>query len=84
MAFKPAFAHQQHAGMRVEMTSRDVFLPGRYFFDHPYVENYTDTYHPEALVAHNNYIVGHNRKLERFKKYNMWTVQNVTFPDCSG
>lgn len=70
--------------MRLAIIPHDVFPAGRDLFDHPYVEDYTRTYHAETLIIHNNWIKGHEAKLARFREYHLWGVEEVPFPQCSG
>lgn len=81
--FQPAFAQQQDAGLRYAILPRHIFPTGLQFFDHDYEENYLEIYHSEALVAHNNWIKGHDDKLERFREYHLWGVDETSFPSCS-
>lgn len=74
---------QQDAGLRYEIIPPKMFPPGIEFFDHDYVEDYAQIYHKEALIVHNNWIKGHDDKLQRFREYHLWDVDETSFPLCS-
>ena len=46
-----------------------LFPSGKLFFN-----KFNNTQRSNAVVVHNNYIVGGNNKRDRFKKYNLWNV----------
>ena len=70
--------------MRLAIIPHDVFPAGRDFFDHPYVEDYTSTFRAETLIIDNNWIMGHEAKLARFRDNHLWGVEHVPFPQFSG
>ena len=70
-------------GLRVEFIPREVLPAGKVFFDHKYEDDYKELYHNETVIVHNNWIVGHTNKMKRFKRYRMWFVEDVSFPDCT-
>lgn len=39
-------------------------------------------YENQTLIIHNNGIIGHDKKKQRWIKKDMWYVENVTFPSC--
>lgn len=68
--------------MRMDVFPMESFPSGKYFFSHPYEENYARIFYPDIMIVHNNYIKGHDTKLNRFETYNLWDVKNMTFPTC--
>lgn len=74
--------HQQDAGLRLDIFPVDKFPAGKQFFDLPYEDNYVQLYHRDVIIVHNNWIKGHSAKLQRFKKYHLWGVEGVVFPEC--
>jgi len=71
------------SGLGLEFIPDEVMPHGRKFFNHSYVENYAEVVHPDARIAHNNFIKGHEKKMNRFRRYNLWWVDGVEFPDCA-
>lgn len=74
----------KEAGLKVDYIPDEVMPHGRAFFSENYVENYPETVHPEARIAHNNFIKGHEKKRDRFRKYHLWFVEGTYFPECEG
>lgn len=70
------------AGLKLEYVSEDVMPRGREFFEDEAEENYAQDVKPEAMIVHNNFIKGHERKRDRFQKYHLWWVDDVDFPEC--
>ena len=52
---------------RVQDLDYRLFPQGKQFF-----EDYDDAQRSEVVVVHNNYIVGHDPKVERFKRLDLW------------
>ena len=71
-------------GLKVEYISDDVMPHGKAFFSDMYVEGYSEIVHPKAKIAHNNFIVGHEKKKDRFRRYHLWFVEGTYFPECEG
>lgn len=69
-------------GLNVEFIPDEVMPHGRGFFDVGYVEDYAKVVHPEARIAHNNFIKGHEKKMGRFQRYKLWWVEGMHFPEC--
>jgi len=44
-----------------------------------YFNRYNETERKDAVVVHNNYIIGHDKKLTRFQKHGLWLL-NSTLP----
>lgn len=36
----------------------------------------------EVVVVHNNCIKGHENKVNRFKNFGLWSVEETSFPIC--
>eukprot|EP00904_Undaria_pinnatifida_P002825 jgi/Undpi1/12543/HiC_scaffold_6.g02212.m1 len=82
-AFQGPLHYMIQNGLRVEFIPREVLPAGKVFFDHKYEDDYKELYHNETVIVHNNWIVGHTNKMKRFKRYRMWFVEDVSFPDCT-
>lgn len=82
-AFKAPLFEQQRAGMRLGIFPADKFPSGKEFFKHPHEEGNAPIHLGETLVVHNNWMVGHDRKRQRFKQYQLWDVGNSVFPSCT-
>ena len=55
--------------LRVKVLDPEKFLSGRYYFDAQWRRNNP---HVKPVMLHNNWIIGHDRKVERFKNLGMW------------
>ena len=64
----------------MDLFGNESFPSGQNYFDHPFQEN--DSAHDNVFVVHNNFIRGHDAKVERFKEYHLWNVGNESFPQC--
>ena len=83
--FQDAFKQKVKDGLNYEIIPEEFFPAGKGFFDEKYVDNYIETYHSQAVIAHNNWIKGHVNKLNRFQEYYLWNVdESDKFPVCSG
>ena len=80
--FQDPLALMKEAGLKVEYISDEVMPHGRAFFSDKYVEGYPEVVHPKAKIAHNNFIKGHEKKKDRFKRYHLWFVEGIYFPEC--
>lgn len=69
-------------GLRVDFLSPEVMPAGKDFFDHAYEDTYVQLYHEHTMIVHNNWIVGHENKKERFRLHHLWSVENISFPEC--
>lgn len=81
-AFGGPWEVQTNEGLRTDVIPENVFPSGKVFFDHPWEEQYVRKYFPDICIVHNNWISGHDSKVERFKEYHLWGVENVLFPAC--
>jgi len=73
----------EQKNLKVDFFDTDIFPEGKKFFDHDYEENYINKYHPKAIIVHNNWIIGHENKKNRFIDYNLWNVdEKMSFPHC--
>ena len=59
--------------VRIKGLNTDLFPAGFQYFKEPNITKYANT-----VVVHNNFIVGHDRKKERFIKFNIWHQTNST------
>lgn len=41
-------------------------------------------YEGKVVMVHNNWVIGHEAKYQRFVEYGLWLVGNTTFPTCGG
>ena len=64
-----AFNKLKMTGVRIKSLDTDYFPAGFQYFS---PDEFSDAKRAEVVIAHNNYIVGHERKLQRFKDYNLW------------
>ena len=69
-------------GLSVEYFDKEVFPNGKSFFNNPYEEGYLRKYHPKTKIVHDNYIIGHSKKKNRFIEYGYWNVDGIYFPEC--
>lgn len=56
--------------------------PGFKIFDDVFMEENYDRYHEKLLMVHNNWIIGHDAKRDRFRKSGLWEVEDWEFPTC--
>ena len=61
------FNQQDKTSVRIKGLDTDLFPSGVLYF-----RKLNDTKYSNVVVVHNNWIVGHDRKIERFKKFNLW------------
>ncbi|CAM9206713.1 unnamed protein product, partial [Hapterophycus canaliculatus] len=71
-------------GLNVRYIPNEVMPAGRDFFNVGPVDDYAKVVHPQARIAHNNFIKGHEKKMNRFQRYNLWWVEGMHFPECDG
>ncbi|XP_071792415.1 uncharacterized protein [Asterias amurensis] len=57
-------------GLKLKILSSDNFPNGALFFN----DKKQQTKNKDVVVVHNNFIKGHDVKIERFKRVNMWLV----------
>ena len=57
--------------LKLKALNMSLFLSGKYYFH----ESWRRT-HPEVkpVMLHNNYVLGHDKKVDRFKQLGMWYV----------
>lgn len=55
--------------LRVNKLPSVQFPSGKYYF-----ERFDDTNRSQTVVVHNNWIIGHDAKTKRFKKFNLWKL----------
>ena len=48
-----------------------------------YFDRYNETERKAAVVVHNNYIVGHDKKLTRFRKHGLWLLDSQHYPNIT-
>ena len=66
----------------------DKFIAGKYYFNEQWRTNNSKTVLNPVMV-HNNWIIGHDKKVQRFQKYGLWFIDymitsapNGTVPTC--
>ncbi|XP_060601222.1 uncharacterized protein LOC132754583 [Ruditapes philippinarum] len=59
---------QKFSNLSVKILDPDMFASGKRFFQD---QNYKQRQH--VVVVHNNFIIGHDNKLARFKNFNLWS-----------
>lgn len=59
-----------------------AMLPGSMAFSEEYVRNNYALLKDGLLIVHNNRIIGHNPKRERFRMAGLWEVDDWEFPTC--
>ena len=64
-----AFNKLKMSGVRIKGLDTDYFPAGFQYFSH---DDFNEENRGKVVVVHNNYIISHDRKLERFKKFNLW------------
>lgn len=69
-------------GLRTDVFPEKLFPAGEVFFYLPWEENYTQKYFPDIFIVHNNFMKGHDNKVARFKAYQFWGVDDISFPMC--
>jgi hypothetical protein len=70
---QPIFNQLLHGQKEVKHTGlpKDLFPSGKSYFDSP---GFTQKKRDNAVVVHNNYVMGHHVKKERFKKFGLWLL----------
>ncbi len=68
--------------LRLQYFPKERFPPGNIFFEHPYEEGYPQLDYEDIVIVHNNWIVGHDSKRERFQQHHLWNVGDNAFPSC--
>ncbi|XP_060593180.1 uncharacterized protein LOC132747701 [Ruditapes philippinarum] len=62
--------------LRIKGLDKNLFPSGKLYF-----QFLTKKQKAEVVVVHNNWIKGHDRKVDRFKKFNLWfndrTIKNI-------
>lgn len=58
-------------GLKLKILDRRKFLSGQHYFDEDWRRNNTDVV---PVYVHNNWIIGHDVKVERFKQLGHWYV----------
>ena len=53
--------------VRISRLNMNTFPSGDIYFAAKGKNN-----HSEVVIVHNNFIVGHDKKLERFKQFHLW------------
>lgn len=56
--------------------------PGFKIFDDVFMAENYERYMDRLLMVHNNWIIGHDPKRERFRKSGLWEVDDWEFPTC--
>lgn len=60
---------------RPDLNIRAEALPSKYFPDGiSYFHHMSEEERNEAVVVHNNFVVGYRKKVQRFKKFGLWVV----------
>ena len=66
---QPAFSRvYKDSNVVIKKLDTNLFPSGQQFF-----EEFSDVERNHVVVVHNNYINGHDKKLARFKKFNLWS-----------
>ena len=56
----------------IQGLNTDFFPAGYQYFAVNSNTGYSNDKYADAVVVHNNFIIGHDKKKERFKKFNLW------------
>ena len=65
---QPAFNRaNKHSEVHIKQLDMRLFPPGQQFF-----REFSDVERNHVVVVHNNFIRGHDKKLARFKTFNLW------------
>jgi len=48
-----------------------------------YFDQYNETGQKDAVVVHNNFIIGHDQKLTRFRKHGLWLLDSQHYPNIT-
>lgn len=59
-----------------------VMPPGLNIFDDGFMKANYDRYHDKLRVVHNNWIIGHDAKRDRFRQADLWKVDDWDLPNC--
>lgn len=70
-------------GLQLDILPDEVMPPGFKFFNRTFMEENRHRYEGRLLIIHNNWIIGHDPKRQRFKDYNLWDVEDWEFPKCT-
>ena len=57
------------SGMRIQKLDNALFPSG-----HLYFSKFSEARRSKTVVVHNNYIKGHDNKVQRFKKFGLWKI----------
>ncbi|CAM9232206.1 unnamed protein product, partial [Scytosiphon promiscuus] len=82
VAFQHPLADMQKAGLRLEIVPEEVLPAGNKVFSNNFLKKKYELYKDTILVVHNNEIVGHSAKVQRFRKAGLWEVDDLKFPTC--
>ena len=66
------FLEMDKSGLCIQGLNTDFFPAGFQYFDLNNNTGYSNAKYADAVVVHNNYIIGHDKKRARFKKLNLW------------
>jgi rhamnogalacturonan II specific xylosyltransferase len=57
----------RNSSIHLKPLDRNLFPSGNLYFD-----QFSDAKRKNVIIVHNNYIVGHEKKLKRFEKFKLW------------
>ena len=66
------FLEMDKSRVCIQGLNTNFFPAGYQYFDETNYTGYPNAKYANAVVVHNNYIVGHDKKIERFQKFNLW------------
>ena len=66
--------------LKVKILSREKFVSGKFYFNDSWRKNHTDRY-VNPVMVHNNWIIGHDVKVERFKETGLWFLDDHVTTD---
>ena len=64
---QPRFNAMNKSMLRIQKLDTTLFPSGLLYFD-----KFSDKQRSNSVVVHNNYIIGHDVKVQRFKKFGLW------------
>lgn len=79
-AWKRPLTRELFNGLHMDVFSNISFPPADIYFSRSFQEDELSL--ENVYVVHNNMIKGHDKKVERFKEYNLWDVGETSFPRC--
>ncbi|CAN0317802.1 unnamed protein product [Pylaiella littoralis] len=82
VAFSKPLVQMVDAGLRMEILPDEVMPPGSNIFDDGFMKANYDRYHNKLRVVHNNWIIGHDAKRDRFRQADLWRVDDWDLPTC--